>query len=139
MKHKDVADGKQLRNLFALSLVFDHLHQHGAVPDTELSCLIEERLEQSRKLKAPIELTRGRAMIPLPGIDVPFHSSYLRPGVDSYRKFLQSRMMASNALPAKLINKFIPNVMARPFSLDRIYIKEAYDLTGSHVLRDLLV
>lgn len=32
-----------------------------------------------------IDLKRTSNAIPLPGIDVPFHSSFLRGGIDSYR------------------------------------------------------
>jgi fatty acid synthase subunit beta len=95
-------------------------------------------LEEARELPRSIELIRGRATIPLKGIDVPFHSTYLRSGVHSYRKFLESRMVLEDLEPERLVGKFVPNIMARPFSLDRAYVEEAFRLTGSPVLKDIL-
>jgi fatty acid synthase subunit beta len=99
---------------------------------------ISALLEEARELPRPIELTRGRATVPLKGIDVPFHSTYLRPGVHSYRKFLESRMVHEDLMPERLVGKFVPNLMASPFSLDRAYVEEAFRLTGSPVLQGIL-
>lgn len=128
----------QLRNLHTLSLTLDGLYQNGSSTDAGVSLVIDDCIAASQNIKRPIELSRGRAMIPLPGIDVPFHSSYLRPGVSSYRKFLQSRLHTSKALVGKLVDRFVPNVMAKPFSLEKGYIQEAFELTGSDVLEELL-
>jgi hypothetical protein len=40
-----------------------------------------EKAQESRKAEGYIKLERGFAIIPLPGIDVPFHSCYLWAGV----------------------------------------------------------
>ena len=44
-----------------------------------------KRAEEQRKAEGHIKLERGFATIPLPGIDVPFHSRYLWAGVMPFR------------------------------------------------------
>lgn len=39
-----------------------------------------------------LPLTRSNATIPLPGIDVPFHSAFLKPGVPAFRTFLLQKI-----------------------------------------------
>lgn len=85
-----------------------------------------------------IELRRGVASVPLRGIDVPFHSSFLRPGVLPYRKFLETTIDQNTIRPAALIGKWIPNLTARPFSLTKEYFEEVYRLTESVVLGEII-
>ncbi|KAF4203473.1 hypothetical protein CNMCM8927_008618 [Aspergillus lentulus] len=102
---------------------------------TAISSLIHEAIRSAQALPKPIVLARGTATIPLSGIDVPFHSSHLRPGVAAWRNFLLTRIRPENVQPDALEGKFVPNVMGQPFSLDRAYIAEAARLTGSDTLR----
>lgn len=44
-----------------------------------------ERAQDQQKAEGYIQLERGFATIPLPGIDVPFHSRYLWAGVMPFR------------------------------------------------------
>ena len=44
-----------------------------------------EAVEKAKKENGFFELQRGYATIPLPGIDVPFHSRYLWAGVMPFR------------------------------------------------------
>lgn len=105
---------------------------------TELHGLAASFLVLANKIPKPIQLERGIATIPLKGIDVPFHSTHLRAGVQSYRKFLQQRILESNIHPERLVGKFVPNIMAQPFSLEEQYVKEACKLTQSPVLKEML-
>lgn len=100
--------------------------------------MVSRVVQDGLTLPKPIHLERGRATIPLAGIDVPFHSSQLRPEVAKYRKFLSSRVRIENQHVDVLEGRFVPNVMGKPFSLDREYVEEAMRLTGSPVLRELL-
>lgn len=51
--------------------------------DIVKSCL--ETASEQQKTEGYIKLERGFATIPLPGIDVPFHSRYLWAGVMPFR------------------------------------------------------
>jgi fatty acid synthase subunit alpha len=51
--------------------------------DIVKSCL--EKAREQQKVEGYIKLERGFATIPLPGIDVPFHSRYLWAGVMPFR------------------------------------------------------
>ncbi|KAG6197260.1 hypothetical protein E4U10_000145 [Claviceps purpurea] len=83
------------------------------------------------KKPVPLELERGFATIPLRGIDVPFHSTFLRSGVKPFRSFLLKKINKTTIDPSKLVGKYIPNVTARPFELTKEYFEEVYKLTNS--------
>jgi phosphopantetheine--protein transferase-like protein len=90
--------------------------------------------QASRRLR----LTRGKATVPLPGISVPFHSSYLLPGVAPFRAFLRDRIQRSFVDVRKLEHRYIPNVTARPFAVTKEYVELVASTTGSPLLSDLL-
>ncbi|OKL55968.1 hypothetical protein UA08_08750 [Talaromyces atroroseus] len=100
-----------------------------------INSLVKTAIHTAHALPTPITLSRGQATIPLQGIDVPFHSSHLRPGVAEWREFLLRRIRVENVRPDDLLGKFVPNLMGRPFSLEREYIAEAKKLTGSDILQ----
>lgn len=83
-------------------------------------------------------LKRGVATIPLNGIDVPFHSSFLLPGVVPFRSFLSKHIRPEYFEPEKLIGRYIPNLVARPFSLDLEYVKLVQKVSGSPILAKIL-
>jgi fatty acid synthase subunit beta len=100
-----------------------------------INTLIKNAVHSAHALPKPIILSRGQATIPLQGIDVPFHSAQLRSGVAAWRKFLLSRIQPEDIQPDDLLGRFVPNVMGRPFSLDREYISEAMRVMGSETLQ----
>lgn len=104
----------------------------------QLVDIISECAKQTEKKPQPIDLERGFATIPLKGIDVPFHSTFLRSGVKPFRSFLLKKINKTTIDPSKLIGKYIPNVTARPFQTTKEYFEDVYRLTNSpriaHVL-----
>jgi fatty acid synthase subunit beta, fungi type len=100
--------------------------------------IIRECAKQTEAKPKPLDLQRGFATIPLKGIDVPFHSTFLRSGVKPFRSFLLKKINKTTIDPSKLIGKYIPNVTARPFELTKEYFEDVYRLTSSprigHVL-----
>jgi fatty acid synthase, bacteria type len=93
---------------------------------------LEEEVERRR------EITGGkRSFILVPGIDVPFHSSVLRVGVDDFRRSLE-RVMPRDADPALLVGRYIPNLVPRPFTMDRDFIQEIRDLVPAEPLDEIL-
>ena len=95
---------------------------------------------KAKTLEKPqhIDLQRGYATIPLKGIDVPFHSSFLRSGVKPFRSFILKKINKTTVDPSLLIGKYIPNVTARPFQLTKEYFQEVYNLTGSPRIANIL-
>ena len=93
--------------------------------------IIQECQRQTEAKPKPLDLQRGFATIPLKGIDVPFHSTFLRSGVKPFRSFLLKKINKTSIDPGKLIGKYIPNVTAKPFELTRAYFEEVYKLTNS--------
>ena len=93
--------------------------------------IIRECAKKSEAKPQPIELERGFAVIPLKGIDVPFHSTFLRSGVKPFRSFLLKKINKTSIDPGKLVGKYIPNVTAKPFEITKEYFEEVYKLTNS--------
>jgi len=93
--------------------------------------IIKEVRKKTDAKPKPIELERGFAVIPLKGIDVPFHSTFLRSGVKPFRSFLLKKINKTSIDPAKLVGKYIPNVTAKPFAITKDYFEEVYKLTNS--------
>ncbi|WP_299557290.1 type I polyketide synthase [uncultured Mycolicibacterium sp.] len=93
---------------------------------------LEEEIERRRAI------TGGkRSFILVPGIDVPFHSSVLRAGVDDFRRSLE-RVMPRDKDPELIVGRYIPNLVPRPFSLDRDFIQEIRDLVPATSLDEVL-
>ncbi len=84
------------------------------------------------------ELSGGRrSFILVPGIDVPFHSRVLRVGVADFRRSLE-RVMPRDTDPDLIIGRYIPNLVPRPFTLDRDFIQEIRDLVPAEPLDEIL-
>lgn len=112
-------------------------------PDNSSSHAFLDELITSARAKAlkgpmPIVLQRGIATIPLQGVDVPFHSSHLRNGIEPFRAMLLDQIKEQHLDPNKLIGKYIPNLTAKPFDISREYFEETYALTQSSRLKDVL-
>ena len=113
-------------------------HMDLAEVKAQLVDIIRECARQTDAKPKPIELQRGFATIPLKGIDVPFHSTFLRSGVKPFRSFLLKKINRTSIDPGKLVGKYIPNVTAKPFALTKDYFEEVYKLTSSPKIKDIL-
>jgi fatty acid synthase len=93
---------------------------------------LEEEVEKRR------ELSGGkRSFILVPGIDVPFHSEVLRVGVDDFRRAL-NRVLPEDTDPDLVVGRYIPNLVPRPFTLDRDFVQEIRDLVPAEPLDEIL-
>ncbi|KAI0243885.1 fatty acid synthase alpha subunit Lsd1, partial [Massospora cicadina] len=100
----------------------------------KLIIIIKEALAKAQAKKAKdghIVLERGVATIPLPGLDVPFHSNFLINGVVPFRSYILQRISPVNVDVAQLTGKYIPNLTARPFQLTREYFEYVLSITSS--------
>ncbi|TKA80348.1 Fatty acid synthase subunit beta [Cryomyces minteri] len=100
--------------------------------------IIRECAKQTEAKPKPLDLQRGFATIPLKGIDVPFHSTFLRSGVKPFRSFLLKKIHKTSIDPGKLVGKYIPNVTAKPFALTKEYFEDVYRLTNSPKIGNIL-
>ncbi|KAJ2503686.1 fatty acid synthase alpha subunit Lsd1 [Coemansia sp. RSA 1972] len=128
--------------LGALSAMLDLLAAEPELPTLQILAMhasnaIAQMLQKSRH-SAHVELLRTRATIPIPGIDVPFHSSLLRSGTLTFRTLLLSLIKPSHIQVDLLRNKYIPNLTARPFTVTRDYTTLVLQMTRSPVLLELL-
>ncbi|KAJ2323790.1 fatty acid synthase alpha subunit Lsd1, partial [Coemansia sp. RSA 2681] len=127
-----------LNQLAALRLALDAVAKLGAPTDGDWQAHIARIA--SDVLAKPIDSqpVRGRATIPLPGIDVPFHSSQLLPGVDEFRTLLQEKIRPENIDYATLHHHYIPNLTAVPFEVSREYFSLVHGITKSPVAARVL-
>ncbi|GAA4481694.1 type I polyketide synthase [Rhodococcus olei] len=93
---------------------------------------LEKEIDRKRA-----EFGGKRAFIVIPGIDVPFHSTVLRGGVDDFRERLL-KLLPEEIDPAILIGRYIPNLVPKPFNLGREFIQEIADLVPSAQLNEVL-
>ena len=77
------------------------------------------------------------AFVLVPGIDVPFHSTVLRKGVPEFRHKLEE-LLPEDVHPEVLAGRYIPNLVPRPFSLERDFIAEIAGYVPSEPLDAVL-
>ncbi|KAG0311839.1 beta subunit of fatty acid synthetase, partial [Dissophora globulifera] len=143
----------ELSNLDALSTVLNYIKVQKidlqklmeTMPLEEvkkhLSQIIAGALEKVAEKLAKdglIKPERGVATIPLAGIDVPFHSSFLLSGVAPFRTYLAKKINPTFINVPLLTAKYIPNLTAQPFSIEKSYIEGVYNLTSSPRLGKVL-
>ncbi|KAJ2369194.1 fatty acid synthase alpha subunit Lsd1 [Coemansia sp. RSA 2610] len=80
------------------------------------------------------KMARTRATIPIPGIDVPFHSSHLLAGASQFRTCINMMIRETGTYCAQFANRYIPNLTAVPYEVTREYFTLVYEQTGSPVL-----
>ncbi|EHL03827.1 putative sterigmatocystin biosynthesis fatty acid synthase subunit beta [Glarea lozoyensis 74030] len=103
-----------------------------------LKHLVAHHLTQSQDIPRPITLSRGVATIPLNGIDIPFHSTHLRAGIDTYRDYLKEKINESDIVPEEMVGKWIPNLVGVPFGTGRDFVERVVEVSGSQVLSEML-
>ncbi|HZK36337.1 MAG TPA: acyltransferase domain-containing protein, partial [Aeromicrobium sp.] len=77
------------------------------------------------------------AFILVPGIDVPFHSTVLRSGVPDFRDRLDE-LLPAHIDPDILAGRYVPNLVPKPFTLEREFVQEIADLVPSEPLNEVL-
>ncbi|MFF0635961.1 fatty acid synthase subunit beta domain-containing protein [Nocardia sp. NPDC004151] len=93
---------------------------------------LEDEIERLRA-----ETGGKRAFVLIPGIDVPFHSTVLRAGVPEFRTKLLD-LLPADLQPELLIGRYIPNLVPKPFNLEREFVQEIADLVPSEPLAEVL-
>jgi fatty acid synthase subunit beta len=131
-----------LRALDILQRTCDDIKK-GTGPSMQDSSAVEAYLQQAatayaNRVAQQVTLKRGMATVPLAGVDVPFHSSLLRPRMPAFRRVLQESLNLERVKPQRLVGKYIPNITGEPFELSKEYIESVYKITGSESLKDVL-
>lgn len=122
------------RCLEVLRVVTDALQSGPSVPDISTRCgeLVDEHVAAAAaQLATDVTLKGGKALIPLPGIDVPFHSSTMSSMAKLFRKTLVNAVDSDKVRTEELVGRWIPNVTGKPFSTDKAYLDMVVQLTGS--------
>ncbi|WP_396046766.1 acyltransferase domain-containing protein [Aeromicrobium sp. UC242_57] len=94
--------------------------------------VLEKRVNKRRE-----EFNGKGAFILVPGIDVPFHSTVLHGGVPDFRDRL-TELLPVTIDPAILAGRYVPNLVPRPFTLERAFLQEIADLVPSEPLNAVL-
>ncbi|OQS01704.1 fatty acid synthase subunit alpha [Achlya hypogyna] len=106
----------------------------------ETLALVRAQKELAVSKGKPFTLKRGTSTIPLVGIDVPFHSKKLLGGVPAFRNLLRPKLKKEILYQNKALleHHYVPNLVAKPFSLTKEYVAEIVALTGSPSLTPIL-
>ncbi|KAH7820135.1 putative polyketide synthase module [Monocercomonoides exilis] len=107
--------------------------------DIETVCY--EHIFQHPFTQTPLEVPRTTSVMPLKGIDMPFHSRLLRKVVPLFRSFLDSRLPTVDKFDyaGTLVGRFITNTYSKEvFSLNLPYVRQILAVTGSPYLRDAM-
>ncbi|KAJ2490065.1 fatty acid synthase alpha subunit Lsd1 [Coemansia sp. RSA 2050] len=117
-----------------LGCVLDEISRLGVNPTGGESCQVAQIIEA---LVAGggcgSDVKRTKATIPIPSIDVPFHSSHLLPGADFFRKCIIKMARLTDSDCSLLRNRYIPNLTAVPFAATPEYFQFIVDQTGSPI------
>lgn len=81
-------------------------------------------------------ITGKAPYVEVPGIDVPFHSSFLREGVDAFRKTLDA-VFPQEIDPRVLEKRYWPNLTGKPFELKDTCIQDVLRRTRSDRITNL--
>ncbi|KAF7712525.1 Uncharacterized protein PECH_003064 [Penicillium ucsense] len=128
-----------VRALLCLTRLLDSQHKFQVDNSPSLSDALAGILPSIPQTPLSAEdLPRGRATTPLAGIDVPFHSSFMKHGIPAFRQFLYAHIQCQHIDPQRLIKRYVPNLTARLFDVDKAYFEVTESLTGSPVLRKIL-
>ncbi|KAJ1913043.1 fatty acid synthase alpha subunit Lsd1, partial [Coemansia sp. S17] len=127
-----------LQQLAVLRLVLDGVARQGAPTDGDWQAHIAQIV--CNVLAKPVDShpVRGRATIPLSGIDVPFHSSQLLPGVNELRSLLQDKIRSESIDYSALHLRYVPNLTAVPFEVSQEYFCLVHSITESPVAATVL-
>ncbi|KAJ0148346.1 Radical S-adenosyl methionine domain-containing protein 2 [Fusarium oxysporum f. sp. albedinis] len=132
----------ETRALHCLGVILDRIHDASrsfpVLDSFNLTKVISQSVDKARHLPPTMTLGRSKAVIPLHGINVPFHSSYLRPDIDAFRKCLQRSIDVEHINPTKLVGHFVPNLTAIPFEVTPKCFEEVFRLTGSIPIKQAL-
>ncbi|KAJ2856359.1 fatty acid synthase alpha subunit Lsd1, partial [Coemansia erecta] len=124
--------------LAALGSVLDKLHaakfNFGGQGWKKAAKALVGETEELPALSECVELKRGRATIPIPGIDVPFHSSHLLPGADLFRQAISEMIRQTDVDYALVQHRYVPNLNAHFYEISRAYFERVFQQTGSPVI-----
>ena len=73
----------------------------------------------------------------VPGIDVPFHSEVLRPGVADFRDRLLA-LVPTDLDYHRLVDRYVPNLVARPFALTPEFARSILQVVPSEPVQEVL-
>lgn len=121
------------RSLEVLQKVTDRLHAEPRLLDSSdaLMRVISAECEAVRGSTVTTKvLLRGKATVPLSGIDVPFHSQLLASMKGLFRLTLEDSIDKSAVRANELKGRWTPNVTGTPFSTGRDYVESVQKLTG---------
>lgn len=137
-----VATGS-LKALACLSAVTDQLASKAptlaydnSTLDASLDTIVANAAAWVTTQPSSMKLKRGVATVPLEGVDVPFHSTFLLPSMPAFRHVLETYISSVDA--QRLVGKWVTNVTGKPFDISKEAIQQAYEKTQSRVLEELL-
>lgn len=124
-----------------LTTLTDTLSTHPTphlIPPSTLRSQIRALIPTTERLSNAEPLQRGKATIPLVGIDIPFHSTALRSQIGDYREYLAKHIRVEDIRVEELVGRWLPNVVGEVFGVGREFVEKVWKVTGSEALGELV-
>ena len=104
--------------------------QYSVTGEVEALELLQMTLEKT-------SIPNKKPYLEIPGIDVPFHSRLLVKGVADFRATL-NEVFPDTIDPKLLIGRYIPNLTATVFRMDKTFVEEILEVVDSKPMKDIL-
>ena len=128
----------QIACLQLLGLVLEEIQVHENISEDILGATVDSIWNQQKhSLLRCSELSRTKALTPLPGINMPFHSRMFRTAVAPLRRMLLDKWDVQSLDTQSLVSKWVPNVVGAPFEVSKKYLKVCLDEVSSPTLQKL--
>ncbi|POW22592.1 hypothetical protein PSHT_01075 [Puccinia striiformis] len=114
-----------------LTEIVDECHKESLLQEPKQGFIVPERGFAADSISSGHVKLYWISSIPLPGIDIPFHSRYLWAGVMPFRAYLSKKLNPAHMNPELLIDKYILNLTAQPFQISKAYTERIYQQANS--------
>ncbi|KAK2961530.1 putative Phenolphthiocerol/phthiocerol polyketide synthase subunit C [Blattamonas nauphoetae] len=123
--------------IWQLGMALKHIEEHGEEGMTTVGSFCYNSVGVNPRSATPLEVPRTKSVLPLAGIDVPFHSSLLRKVVPMFRSFLEGYLPSTDQFDyvTRLEDRFVTNLYSKEvFSVTREFATAVANQCGSPFL-----
>jgi NADPH:quinone reductase-like Zn-dependent oxidoreductase/malonyl CoA-acyl carrier protein transacylase/SAM-dependent methyltransferase len=127
--------------IWLLGDVLSYIHDNGENSLKGIGKYCYQSIAKHPYSATPFEIPKSKAVFPLAGIDVPFHSRLLRKVVPLFRSFLDSRLPPADqySYVDRLVGKYITNIYSKTtFNISLEFARIIWSLSKSPYLLNTL-
>ncbi|KAA6372742.1 MAG: putative Fatty acid synthase subunit beta, partial [Streblomastix strix] len=127
--------------IWLLGKVLSWVGEQGQLSMSQLSRFCFNLVATTPHSSTPLDVPKTNAVLPLQGIDIPFHSRQLRSVVPLFRSFLEGRLPSADTFSyaKQLDGRYITNVYSKElFTITVPFARQLLQITNSPYLKELL-